>query len=153
MGISMFGALSGQILNNPRVLFALAKDKVLPVNALGAIHPKNNTPYVAIIVYATIGFLLATAGGFKQLAVIASASALLVYLGVTLSVIKLRRMQPFITGSYRIPLGATVPVLAACTILYFLSHLQVYEKVGLIIFAGSISFIYAAIKWFEKRKG
>jgi basic amino acid/polyamine antiporter, APA family len=47
-GISMFGALSGQILNNPRVLFALANDKVLPLKALAAIHPKNKTPYIRL---------------------------------------------------------------------------------------------------------
>jgi amino acid transporter len=151
MGISMFGALSGEVLNNPRVLFALAKDRVLPVKALAAVHPKNNTPYIAIIAYATVGFFLATAGGFKQLAVIASASMLLVYLGVSLSVIKLRRLQPFAAGIFKIPLGITVPVLSACTILYFLSHLQAYEKMGLAIFAASVSFIYMGIKWFELR--
>jgi basic amino acid/polyamine antiporter, APA family len=134
MGVSMFGALSGQILNNPRVLFALANDKVLPVKALAAIHSKNNTPYIAIVTYATVGFLLAAVGGFKQLAVIASATALLVYLGVAVSVIKLRKMQPFVAGTFSIPLGITVPVLAACTILYFLSHLKANEKIGLSFF-------------------
>jgi basic amino acid/polyamine antiporter, APA family len=150
MGISMFGALSGQILNNPRVLFAMAKDKVLPVKAFGAIHAKNNTPYIAIIVYAMVGFFLATAGGFKQLAVIASASMLLVYFGVAVSVIKLRKIQPYVAGTFRIPFGFTVPVLAACTILYFLSHLKPNEKVGVIIFAASVSLIYLIIRFVEK---
>ena len=152
MGISMFGTLSGEVLNNPRVLFAMAKDKVLPVKALASVHSKRGTPYIAIIAYATVGFLLAAAGGFKQLAVIASASMLLVYFGVALSVMKLRRMQPFSTEIFKIPLGITVPVLAACTILYFLSHLQTYEKIGLTIFAASVSFIYIVIKWFDVKK-
>ena len=150
MGISMFGTLSGQILNNPRVLFALAKDKVLPVKALAAIPPKNNTPFTAIITYAIIGFMLATAGGFNQLAVIASAATLLVYLGVAISVIKLRKIQPMVAGTYRIPLGITVPVLAACTILYCLSHLKVGEKWGIIIFTGVVSVVNAGIRFIKK---
>jgi len=152
MGISMFGTLSGQILNNPRVIFALAKDKVLPVKALAAIHPKNNTPFTAITTYAIIGFMLATAGGFKQLAVIASASVLLVYLGVALSVIKLRKMQPMVAGTYCIPSGITVPVLAACTILYCLSHLKADEKWEIIIFTGVVSVVNAGIRFIKKEK-
>jgi amino acid transporter len=150
MSISMFGTLSGQILNNPHVLFALANDKVLPVKALEAVHPKNNTYYFANITYAIIGFILATAGGFKQLAVIASASVLLVYLGVALSVIKLRKIQPMVAGTYRIPLGITVLVLAACTILYCLSHLKVGEKWGIIIFTGVVSVVYSGIRFIKK---
>ncbi|HSK12360.1 MAG TPA: amino acid permease, partial [Phnomibacter sp.] len=152
MGISMFGTLSGQIFNNPRVLFAMTRDEVLPIRPLAAIHKKNHTPYIAIIVYTCCGFLLACFGGFRQLAVIASASMLLVYLGVAVSVIGLRRKKPFDMGAFTIPFGITVPVLAAFTILYFLSHLQTYEKVGLIIFAASVSFVFAAIKWVEGRK-
>jgi amino acid transporter len=151
-GISMFGTLSGQILNNPRVLFALANDNVLPVKALAAIHPKNKTPYISIAVYAAIGFILASVGGFKQLAVIASASMLLVYLGVVLSVIRLRQMNPDDKAAFKIPGGVTVPLLAAVTILFFLFNLTNFEKVGLLIFIGVLSFVYAAIQWFEKRK-
>jgi amino acid transporter len=151
-GISMFGTLSGQILNNPRVLFALANDKVVPVKALAAIHPKNKTPYISIIVYAAIGFVLASIGGFKQLAVIASASMLLMYLGVVLSVIRLRRIQPDDDAAFKIPGGMAVPLLAAITILFFLFNLTNFEKVGLLIFIGVLSFVYAVINWFEKQR-
>lgn len=151
-GISMFGTLSGQVLNNPRVLFALANDKVLPVKKLAAIHAKNKTPYVSIIVYAALGFILATLGGFKQLAVIASASMLLLYLGVALSVIKLRRMQSEDKSVFKIPFGNTVPVLAALTIIFFLGSLETFQKTGLAVFVCVVSFIYAAIRWFEGRR-
>ncbi len=54
--ISMFGFLTGEILNDPRVLFASARDKVLPIKPLERIHPKFKTPHIAILTYVSIGF-------------------------------------------------------------------------------------------------
>ena len=68
-------------------------EKVIPITALSRIHKSFATPHIAIIVYATIGFILAISGSFEQLAVIASSSMLILYLGVALSVMKLRKSK------------------------------------------------------------
>lgn len=151
-GISMFGMLSGEILNVPRVIFGLARDRVIPLDKLALIHPKFKTPYLAILLYAGLGFTMAAAGGFRQLAVIASASMLLVYFGVSLSVIKLRKMKETAPGEFKIPFGYTVPILSAGIILYFLSNLSGYEMTGTLIFIGALTLIYFLVKFFEKRK-
>ena len=62
--ISMFGYMSGTILNSPRVVYALSRDNIIPIKALSKIHKSFTTPYIAIIVYATIGFTLAISGSF-----------------------------------------------------------------------------------------
>jgi amino acid transporter len=77
---------------------------------------------------------------------------LLMYLGVVLSVIKLRRMNPDDKAAFKIPGGVTVPLLAAITILFFLFNLTNFEKAGLLIFIGVLTFAYAGIQWFEKRR-
>ncbi len=151
-GISMFGMLSGEILNLPRVIFGLARDRVIPLDKLALIHPKFKTPYLAIMLYAGLGFTMAAAGGFRQLAVIASASMLLVYFGVSLSVIKLRKMKETEPGEFKIPFGYTVPILSAGIILYFLSHLTGYEMTGTLLFIAALTLIYFILKFFEKRK-
>ncbi|OOG70576.1 APC family permease [Algoriphagus sp. A40] len=151
-GISMFGMLSGEILNLPRVIFGLARDRIIPLDKLAAIHPRFKTPYLAILLYAGLGFVLAAAGGFRQLAVIASGSMLLVYFGVSLAVIQLRRKKAANPADFKIPLGYTVPILSAGIILYFLSNLSGYEKVGTLIFIGVLALIYFLVKFFEKRK-
>lgn len=151
-GISMFGMLSGEILNLPRVIFGLAKDRIIPLDRLAAVHPKFKTPYLAILLYAGLGFTMAAIGGFRQLAVIASASMLLVYFGVALSVIKLRKMKPSSPGEFKIPFGYTVPILSAGIILYFLSNLSGFEMRGTLIFIGVLALIYFLVKFFEKRK-
>ena len=92
--VSIFGNLNGGVLNMPRVLFAAARDRVIPPAALAGVHPKYKTPHVSIIIFTSIAFLLASFGGFQVLAVVSSAIFLMVYLGVVLVVIKLRKVVP-----------------------------------------------------------
>ncbi len=88
--ISCFGLNSGDLLATPRLLFASANDGLFP-KFLGKVHPKFATPYTAIITYASFIFIFSISGGFKQLAILASASILLIYLAVILSTIKMRK--------------------------------------------------------------
>jgi len=149
--ISMFGYMSGTILNSPRIVYALARDKVIPINALSRIHKSFATPHIAIIIYATIGFILAVTGSFEQLVVIASSAMLILYLGVALSVIKLRNSKEEYTGGFRIPGGWTVPILAIAIILYFLSSLSANEMIGTAIVLCVLTLIFFMIKFLKKK--
>jgi APA family basic amino acid/polyamine antiporter len=119
-GISMFGMLSGKILNLPRVIFGLAKGRIIALDKLAWIHPKFKTPYLAIILYAGLGFTMASAGGFRQLAVIASASMLLVYFGVSLSVMTVvgeknqPQLSPIFNFPFRMIFLASGPLIGPC---------------------------------------
>ena len=70
---SMFGNLSGMVLNMPRVLFAAARDRVIPSIGLAKVHRVFLTPYISIISYAFLGFIFSSIGEFKQLAMLSSA--------------------------------------------------------------------------------
>lgn len=148
--ISMFGFLSGDILNNPRTLYALARDRVIPINALAKIHPKFATPYLSIIIYALLGFLIAVTGSFESLVVIASSSILIVYLGVVLAVIKLRYTQQSKPDEFTIPGGLTIPILSIAIILYFLSNLSQTEIIGTVISIVVLTAIYGVIRFYKK---
>ncbi|MBD0725023.1 amino acid permease [Flavobacterium sp. L1I52] len=150
--ISMFGFLSGDILNNPRTLYALARDRVIPIKALAKIHPSFATPYLSIILYAAIGFLIAVTGSFESLVIIASSSILMVYLGVVLAVIKLRYSQPTKPDEFTIPGGLTIPVLSISIILYFLSNLAQNEIIGTVIAIIVLTAIYALIRFSNTKK-
>jgi basic amino acid/polyamine antiporter, APA family len=151
-GISMFGMLSGQILNNPRVIFRLSRDGVIPFSRLASIHHKFKTPYLSILLYSGLGFTLATIGGFRQLAVIAASSVLLVYFGVSLSVIGLRKKKELDNGGFKIPFGYTVPILSAGIILFFLSNLSLLEIRGMLIMIGILTGLYFLGKLYRKWK-
>ncbi len=140
--VSMFGYLSGAILNMPRVLYALSRDRVIPVKAFGIVHSKFKTPHLAILTYAAVGFIIAALGSFEKLAVIATGGILLQYLGVSLAVIKLRYTQKAKPGEFKIPGGFTVPVLAAGIIIYFLSKMTYAEAIGTLEITVLLTIVY-----------
>ncbi|RAI86759.1 APC family permease [Algoriphagus yeomjeoni] len=149
-GISMFGMISGQTLNNPRVIFRLSRDGVIPFSKLASIHHRFKTPYLAILIYAGLGFTLAAIGEFRQLAVIAASSVLLVYFGVSLSVIGLRKGKHLEKGGFKIPFGYTVPLLSAGIILFFLSNLTGSEIKGMLLLIGILTAVYFLGKVYRK---
>jgi amino acid transporter len=146
--ISCFGMICGDILSSSRLLYAGARDGTIPP-FLSRIHPKFATPYWAIIVYAAIGFLFSISGGFRQLAVLSSASLLLVYVGVILATFKLRTHH--VQNSFKIPGGPTVPILALMTTGWFLSNLNWAEILGTLIFITIITLMYLMMQGVNKR--
>jgi amino acid transporter len=148
---SMFAALSGSVLSYPRVIFAGANKGWMP-QIMAKVHPKFATPYMAIITYATLDFFFSISGGFKELAIIASASLLTVYLGVVLATIKLRLDENKKTNGFRLPGGIIIPILAAIAIVWFLSNLAFKEVSSLSIFLLVLSAIYFLITFFGKKK-
>lgn len=146
--ISGFGLISGDIMITSRVPYAAARDGLLP-KFLSVIHPRFATPYISIICYAGVGFILSISGGFRQLAVLASSSMLMIYLGVILATIKLKKMKAE-EGSFVIPGGITIPIMALLITAWFLSNLTVSEIAGGLIFLAVCSVIYFLMKIFRK---
>ena len=58
---SVFGALNGNLIVGPRLLYAMGKDGLAP-QALSEVHPRFRTPVVAIMVLAGWSALLVLAG-------------------------------------------------------------------------------------------
>ena len=148
--ISMFGTVSGDILASPRLIYAAAKDNLLPA-FFGRIHAKYTTPYIAIITYSALGLIFALSGGFQQLAILASAATLVIYLAVVLATIKLRFTQKSPLGSFRIPGGIIIPCFAILAIGWFLSNLKREETLALLAFLAITAVFYLAFKAFQKR--
>ena len=119
--ISCFGAVSADVLNTPRILFAGANDGLFP-KFLGKIHPKFATPYWAITCFGALIFILSVAGGFKQLAILASAAILIIYLSVILATIKLRKKkQEASEKTFRAPGGLVTPLIGIAAIIWLLT--------------------------------
>ncbi len=149
---SMFGNLSGMVLNMPRVLFAAARDNVIPSKGLARVHQEFRTPHISIITYALLGFIFASLGEFKQLAMLSSASYLIIYLGVVLSVIKFRSSGMTDQNSFRIPGGYIIPVISVITIIWVLSNLPASELTAMAIFILLLTILYLAISYIQKRR-
>lgn len=140
--ISIFATVSGDMLNAPRVVFASARDGNLP-SALARVHPRYKTPYVAILFFATVLCGFALSGTFKYLAVVASGSILVIYGGVCLAVLRLRKRDGQPTGDqFRIPGGPIVPVLGCALIGWLLWQLTSEEAFALTALVGAAVLIY-----------
>ena len=140
--VAILGILSSLPLVFPRVMFAGAEKKILP-SFLAKVHPKFATPSNAIITFSVIAFVVAISGGFRQLAVIVSASLLLLYAGVVLATIRLRFKKNIATGgTFRLPFGITIHIAALFAIGLFITQLQQKELAGTAITVALLSIIY-----------
>lgn len=150
--VSCFGNVSADILSTPRSLFAGANNGMFP-KLLGKVHYKFATPYIAVIIYGSLIFILSISGGFKQLAILSSASALLIYLAVILSTIKLRRKKQEVSEkSFRVPGGLTIPFIGIASIGWMLLRLSKMEILSVAVFISVVMIIYFMTKGIKKRK-
>ena len=145
--LSCFGGVSADVMATPRSLFACANDGMFP-KFLGKVHSKFATPYLAIITYASLIFIFSVSGGFKQLAILASAALLLVYLSVILATIKLRRdKEDELEKTFKVAGGLIVPFIGMASILWLLTSLNKWEILSTIIFITTICLVYFVMKW------
>jgi basic amino acid/polyamine antiporter, APA family len=150
--ISCFGTVGGDVMSTPRVLFAGAHDGLFP-KFLGKVHPKFATPYLAVITYASLIFILSISGSFKQLAILASAAILLIYLAVILATIKLRMKKKFVPEkSFRVPGGLVIPFIGIAAIIWLLASLGKWEILSAFIFIAGVCVIYFVMKGFKNKK-
>jgi APA family basic amino acid/polyamine antiporter len=108
---SAFGALNGNILAKPRVVYALARDG-LTFSFLGRAHPRWATPHAAILIQSAAALLLvALLRDFDRLTtyfVVVEWCALLFAVG---AVLVLRRRLPAAPRPFRTPGYPWVPLL------------------------------------------
>ena len=150
--ISCFGNISADIFTTPRLLFAGANHGFFP-KYLGKVHPKFATPHLSVITYGALIFIFSIAGGFKQLAVLASAAILLIYLAIILSTIKLRmKKQAADEKTFKVPGGLVIPFIGIAAIIWLLTSLSKWEILSTLIFIAIICMIYFATKKLKKEK-
>jgi APA family basic amino acid/polyamine antiporter len=164
---STFGAINSNMLNSPRITFAMGRDDVF-FRQLGRVHVNYRTPATAILVQTLMsaglvivsGILVAVVEGFKQKStfelltnfVIFSAS--IFYMLAVLAVIILRRKHPDWERPYRVWGYPVVPVLYLTFYVWFLFNIYLQypfeSKTGLLLIAAGIPFYYGWRAWAKR---
>ena len=113
-GLSMLGWIGSDILGAPRILFAFARDGLLPT-PLGHVSVRAGTPDVAILVHAGLAAALALSGSFTPLIVASTLNtAALYFLGCAAAWVLHRRG----TQTFGVPVSfAAMPAVAAGAML------------------------------------
>jgi APA family basic amino acid/polyamine antiporter len=135
--ISMLGCVAGLTINIPRVVYAFARDGMLP-RPLAYVSPTRQTPTTAIIVNALIVAVLAIGGEFGPLAAIASLASMSVYVLGCISVVALRRREVALAGPVTAwaftPYAAAIGVVANLGIIATAKWSELAGLIGSIIF-------------------
>ena len=145
------GALTGitsvllvLMLSQPRVLLAMARDRLLPPGFFGAVHPRFRTPWKSTILTGVIVSLVAGLLPLRFLLELVNIGTLLAFSIVCAAVLILRRTHPAAARPFRAPLVPLVPILGIlmCLLLMFSLpwgnwlRLGVWLVVGFVIYFG-----------------
>jgi APA family basic amino acid/polyamine antiporter len=95
------------VLGPMRVTYALATNRQVP-SAIGRLHPKYGTPYVAATAVALVSSGLAMLDNPELLIAIFAFGALLTFSIANLSIIKLRFTEPDAPRAYRVPFSVPI---------------------------------------------
>jgi basic amino acid/polyamine antiporter, APA family len=116
--MSTFGTLNGSMLTGPRIIFAMAADGLL-FRKVAAVHPRYETPYVAISVVSVFAIVGVLFGTFEQLADAFITAIIPFYaLGVA-AIFRLRRRADY-DPPFRVPLYPLLPVLFIVAVIAML---------------------------------
>lgn len=139
--VSIGGTQSGVALIAPRSLYALSREGMVPA-FLGKVHPRFATPVASIWLTGAIVVVLTITGTFAQLILLNVAARLYQCLMVCVSAAILRVRGGDSETSFRLPLGPTIPVVAALLCVVLLAQQSLFEilatiaalAVGLILY-------------------
>jgi amino acid transporter len=149
---SIGGNLAGTMIAAPRLIFALAENRLLPA-WFGNIHPKYATPDHSILVMGGLALVMALTGSFVELAVASSLSRMLSYILCigALPVIRHRASDEMNARAYRVRGGFAVPLvgLAICLWLTAQASAQNWKTVGILLTIGFA--LYAIERRFLQR--
>lgn len=143
--ISVYGYLSANMLNAPRLTFAFAERKDFP-SFFGAIHPKFHTPHVSIVVFAALLLCVSLIGSFQWNASLSGVARLFAYSTVCGALIKLRKDNPG-ADAFRLKAGPLFATFGILFSLYLLSGMTITE---VIIMASVIGIAF--VHWLTVRK-
>lgn len=113
---SMFGAMNGNILGGARAYFAMARDGVM-FSAVGRIHPRFETPYVALLIQGVWAIILAATGTFEQLYTYVIFTSWIFFAAAAVGVIVLRRKHPEWVRPYKVWAYPVLPLAFAAAAL------------------------------------
>jgi len=154
--VAQLGLYNSEHLVLGRSVYAVARDRMLPP-FLGRLHPRHQTPHVALILPAMLCSVLAFVFDFVELLVLGALVSVPGYILTFLSPLILRWKYPNLRGPFRIPGGwpviiptAVVPCLVA---IYFVATAEASGLITTGILFSAAPVIYWAVRAYNRRHG
>src|SRR5688572_29706198 len=141
--ISITGNLNILLLSGSRIPFAIAEQQQLPA-FIASIHRRFLTPYVAILITATVMLLLTLKSSFLAALTISAIARLVTYGATCIALPVLRRRSDAPAAAFRLPGGTAIAILSLLLAGWLLTNSTWQEAqtaaiaagVGLLIYLG-----------------
>ena len=118
--LSTFGTLNGSLFTAPRIFFAMADDGLF-FRRVARVHPRFQTPHVAIALAAVLGITFVLLRTFEQLAD-AFVTAIVPFYALGVASIFVFRRQRDYAPPFRVPGYPVVPGLFVLATIYLLAN-------------------------------
>src|SRR5262245_45476787 len=141
--ISMLGTMNAIMLASPRLLFAMAEQRQLPL-FVAATHKRFHTPHVAILLSAAPMLALCLSGSFASSAILSTIIRLTTY-AMTCAALPLLRRRKGESPAFVAPGGRVVSVLSLLLILWLYSSTSWPEARQAVIAAGVGLVLYLVV--------
>ena len=150
--ISVYGWVASNMLNVPRLTMAMAERGDLPA-LFGRIHPRFRTPWVSIVLFATISWFLAIQAGLIQNLSLSAVSRLFIYGGVCAALPVFRRreaagtaMQGVGPALFRVRGGTVLAAIGVLVSIVLATRMTQREAISL-----AVVVLVAAAHWWYLR--
>jgi amino acid transporter len=124
--VSTFGTLNAVLFTSPRIFFAMADDGLF-FKPVAAVHPKLGTPWIAILLTASLGAVFVLTRTFEQLADAFVTAFLPFYFFAVASIFRLRG-RPDYQPTFKVPGYPVVPLVFMAAVLYLLGNALIQES-------------------------
>lgn len=145
--ISQTGYLASDVLSVPRLLFAFARDGILP-SLVGRLDERTKAPRWAIAVHVAIGTMLALSGSFVELAILSTVVTVGLYIMACAAAVVLQRRSVARAGR---PLDFKATPLAALAgagaMIWVAAQATAKELGGLAATLAVFALLYVLAAW------
>jgi len=154
--VAAIGLYNSEQLVLGRYVYAVAQDRMLPP-FLARLHPRYQTPFVALILHAALFSVMVFVFDFVELLVLGALVSVPVFALTFLSPLILRWKYPNLRGPFRIAGGWPVIIPIALTPCLLLVYLVVTSGYSSLISTGVLfapaPIIYWAMRAYNRRRG
>jgi amino acid transporter len=150
--ISVYGWLATNMLTVPRLSMAMAERGDFPA-VLARVHPTFRTPWVSVLVFAGVSWVLANQAGLLQNLSLSAVSRLFVYGLVCAAVPVFRRRDARAAGDvaparFRAPGGTVLAAVGVAASVVLAARMNAREAVTMAVLV-----TLASAHWFARRGG
>jgi basic amino acid/polyamine antiporter, APA family len=150
--ISTLAALNATTFSSARVAFAMGRHYNLP-HKFSAIHPRNKTPYIAILLSGLIMAVMASGLPLDQIAIAAGVIFLLLFTQVNLAAINIRRIYgDKLDYGFKTPFFPVIPIIGIFLKIGLAIYLLVTEPLSWVITIVWVAIGFAVYRVYIFRK-